>query len=63
MDYCEDSPKKKKKKKTVKSNVQALRQCIIHIRDCSLDDVSPFTDKSWKVNIFNLSCVVTQEFI
>jgi len=44
-----DSPKKKKRK-TTKSKVNVLRECIIHVRDDGLSDhVSPFTNKSWKV--------------
>lgn len=50
--YCEDSPVKRKKRKTAKQKVSS-RRCIIHITD-SNDDVTEFTEISWKVNIFSL---------
>ena len=45
MEYCEDSPKKKKRRKSKPKNPE----CIIHVRENVTGEVTPFSGNSWMV--------------
>ena len=45
MQYCEDSPVKKKKKRSETDN----RTCIIHNENATKSEISEFTETSWQV--------------
>lgn len=47
MQCCEDSPIKKKKKKTATDNII----CIIHQENATKSEISEFTETSWQVCI------------
>lgn len=47
MEYCEDSPKKKKQKCNKKSS--STRECVIHVFKDEAGSVSQFSEQSWKV--------------
>lgn len=51
MASWDDSPvkKKKRKQKLNSSGSHPPRKCLIHIAGESTEDVSPFTNTSWKV--------------
>ena len=47
MEYCNDSPVKKKIRKSVKKANESSRQCIIHVCDGGNEMVSHFSENSW----------------
>ena len=49
MDFCEDSPKKKKRKLKNSDTSNLARKCIFHVFKEETGPVSKFSDPSWKV--------------
>ena len=58
MEYCDDSPVKKRKRKGYNSRSNP-QKCVIHI-DSEADDktLSGFTEKSWKVSVTSQSIMI-----
>ena len=58
MEFCDDSPIKKKRKNDGMQNEDLFRQCIIHVCQDEEPIVSKFSEHSWKVGIILAFCLV-----
>ena len=53
MEYCVDSPKKKKRRmNSIKKTTNRNCQCIIHVRDEENGAATMFSETSWPVRSF-----------
>ena len=53
MEYCEDSPKKKKRRKNP-CQEKSIKRCIIHTWEDADEPVTSFSEHSWEVSF----CVI-----